>query len=442
MKKLIGCFMIIIIVMACSCKAANNSITIANKFTEAQIKSLGYSVEVNGYNNEFVQTYKDRDGKTHVYLYSAPIENSENKIEKSDNYYKSVGNFNTKLFPTCLSSNAGIQIDGNSQISIYIPGGQEYKGILKQYENVFGQRRQAVTYKDMLRKGTEYRCYPTPFGVNTELVLSDVSAQPTFQVKFCLPNVTPDENSPDYILFRNSRNEVVAILYTPLLVDQEENWSYTNTIKIIDYDRDTATYTVEYSMDSAFIQESGRAFPVIANQSIHLYKAKQPDTSVYKNINKNESHYLSPYMLLGDQSAKGEGWTYIRFEVLDSLRINPDKIISASYTFRNLFDLKTDAKITAHAVTDDWCSINTRWFTRPPYDESPLSSVTVSKRDDYTLDITPLFKDWLKNKDRNEKHTIRNGFLIKSDTQNSNIVLSSGDNGLFSPCLEIVINDE
>lgn len=145
-------------------------------------------------------------------------------------------------------------------------------------------------------------------------------------------------------------------------------------------------------------------------------------------------------MLLGDKTLKGEGWTYIRYETLNNLSIDTDKVVSAKYVFCNLFDLPKEVKIGAYAVSADWCSINTRWFNRPPFDERPLSQVTVNDKGDYSIDITPLFKEMIKNKGvKDSKYSVNNSFLIKCDTPDSNIVFSSGDNGLFSPFLEVVI---
>ena len=183
-------------------------------------------------------------------------------------------------------------------------------------------------------------------------------------------------------------------------------------------------------------------YPVPLNQSIHLYKSKQPDTSAYENTGDIASHYLAPYILLGDETLKGEGWTYVRFETLNSLDIDPEKIVSAKYVFHNLFDLRKETKISAYAVKADWCSINTRWFNRPPFDEKPISEVIVKTSGDYELDVTALLVEMMKNKGKeNATYSIQNSFMIRSDTENSNVIISSGDSGLFSPVLKIVLSE-
>lgn len=44
-------------------------------------------------------------------------------------------------------------------------------------------------------------------------------------------------------------------------------------------------------------------------------------------------------------------------------------------------------------------------------------------------------------KHKDAKPSIQNSFMIRSDTVDSNIIISSGDNGVFSPLLEIVLSE-
>ena len=75
-------------------------------------------------------------------------------------------------------------------------------------------------------------------------------------------------------------------------------------------------YTVEYSVDEKFLNDKNKKFSVILNQSVYLYKSKQPNTSAYENTGDVASHYLSPYILLVDKTLKGGGWTYVRLRCI------------------------------------------------------------------------------------------------------------------------------
>lgn len=46
----------------------------------------------------------------------------------------------------------------------------------------------------------------------------------------------------------------------------------------------------------------------------------------------------------------------------------------------------------------------------------------------------------IKNKGKeNATYSIQNSFMIRSDTEGSSVILSTGDNGVFYPVLEIVL---
>jgi len=418
-------------------------LTIAAPFSDEQMASLGLQENADGYYLENVQAYEREDGNTVIYMYSAPIEQSSNLLIEDKEGYTAEGSYFSKYFPFTLSKATPIQVNNsNNYARVYLQD-REIKGSLENRWNVFGLNRQAIVYKDAFGNGEDYICYPTSFGVNTEITIPKKIKEYKFQIKIQLPNLAPDTTSPDYILFKTAlqKGEVKSLLYTPLIVDKNGNWSYANSVKLVDKDSENNIYTVEYGVDEEFLNDKNTEYPVTLNQSIHLYKPKQPDTSAYENTGDVASHYLSPYILLGDDTLKGEGWTYVRFETLNSLDIDPEKIISAKYVFHNLFGLEKEAKISAYAVTADWCSINTRWFNRPPFDKRPISEVIVDTAGDYELDITALLVEMIKNKEKQSAiYSVRNSFLIKSDTESSNICISSGDNGLFSPFLKIVVS--
>lgn len=447
MKKIISlliCFLNLLIVSGCSNKQSKMFDTLAFPLSEQQKEEKGivdFSYDFYAGNT---RAYLKSDNTTEILLYSAPVEESLNVITESNDKYIAKGDYFEKVFPKKVTDKTPIIIGtGNNYINIYFAS-EKMSTAEKQAKALYDVEREAVVYADVFGKDMDYICYPTSFGVNTEIVIPKRTNENKYQIKIQLPNLAPDTSSPDYIVFKTAleKGEVKSLLYTPLLVDKKGSWSYANSVKLVDKDVENNIYTVEYIVDEKFLNDKNTKYPVVLNQSIHLYKSKQPDTSAYENTGDVASHYLSPYILLGDETLKGEGWTYVRFETLNSLDIDPEKIISAKYVFHNLFDLKKETKISAYAVKADWCSINTRWFNRPPFDEKPISEVIVKTSGDYELDVTALLVEMMKNKGKeNATYSIQNSFMIRSDTADSNVIISSGDNGLFSPVLKIVLSE-
>ena len=445
MKKGSFAILSLLLLLFAGCSAKQPAVrTIAEPIPQGQLQSRELAEKSFDYFGSNVAAFKRTDGKTVVYLYSAPIENTNASIQTEPaSTYTVDGDYFHKELPKILSDDQGVQIGNQYHFLRIFPGmSGPFLGEIRSMANVFGQERQAVVYPDVFGKGQGLACYPTAFGINAEITLPDASAVGPIRLKIQVPDLVPDTSSPDYILFKTPQGSVKSVLYTPLLCDSRGNYSYKNTIRLAGKDSSTGSYTVEYTADEAFLQAGSTKYPVTLNQSFHLYQPKQPDTSAYEKTGDEAGHYLSPYMLLGDQTIKGEGWTFIRFETLNTLKIDPERVESVKYVFRNLFDLEKDTKVGAYAVTADWCSINTRWYNRPPYDEKPVAETIVRDRGDYELDITPLMKEILKNKgEDNAKYSVQNSFMIRSDTKDSNMILASGDNGLFSPLLEIVLSE-
>ncbi len=443
MRKMIAILLVLTFVLSGCTQSPPSCITVAQPLdTEAQ-ESLQFVGRDFTFAGENILAYTQSDHNTAVYIYSAPVEKSLNTLQTIDHDLIAYGDYFLKTFSMSMSMETPITIsDGDNYARLWLPE-TTCAGTLTQRKNIFGQDSQAVCYANAFGEGVDLYCHPTSFGVNMEITLPKPGDTNTFQVMLQLPDLVPDTTSPDYILFKTAleKGVVRSIQYTPLLCDSKGHWSFANSVKLIEKNSETNTYTVEFTVDESFLSDPGTKYPVTLNQSLHLYKSKQPDTSAYENTGDTASHYLSPYMFLGDSTVKGEGWTYIRYETLNTLELDPDKIVSAKYVFRNLFDLDKAATVAAYAVTTDWCSINTRWFNRPPFDKRPISEVVVERAGDYKIDITPLLKEILKNKTQQDAvYTVQNSFFIRCDTANSNLLLASGDNGLFSPCLEIVVS--
>jgi hypothetical protein len=391
--------------------------------------------------NENTLSYLDSNGNTLLFIYAAPVESSGNQIVDTGEKYISYGDYFTKTFPYKLSSNSPIIIQTtDNYIKVFPDDDNEYIGTLSIQTNVFGLQTQAIVYSDVFGKGINYICYPTAFGINTEIVTNGTfDTSNILKLKISMPECVPDITSPDYIAFKSQDKQakVNALVYTPLVATSDGSFIYNNSATISEKDSLQNTYTIEYAVNS---QNSNDV--CVLNQSIHLYKAKQPDSPIYSDTKPECGHYLSPYLLLGNSTIKGDSLSLIRFEVLESLNIDPNQIISAKYIFRNLHDIRGGAKISAYAVTDTWCSINTRWNSLPRFDATPVATTYIEKAGEYSLDISALIIEMLKSQGTHPLYSFEKGFLISSNYANGNIFLASGDMGIYSPVLVLTIKND
>ena len=424
----------------CSQEPPTPVLTNAIPFTDEILSRLAYTPQSTpAYMGENLLSYTDAENNTVIYMYSSPVENSHNFLSETKAGYTANGAYFTKFFPSKLSNDNPITVQSLNSFANIKPFNEDsFNGKLTTKTNIFNQELQCVVYENFFNKGIDYVCYPTAFGVNTEIIVNKHDDKSnSFRIKLELPDAVPDITSPDYIVFKNSKNqsEIVAIVYTPLVKTSENEFFFDNKVELIEKDSNTNTYTVEYT-----ISDSVKSAKYVLNQSVYLYKSKQPDTTLYSDTKDECGHYLSPYMILGKNTFKGDSLSLIRFDDIEKLNISPEQVVSVKYVFRTLNIPDDKVAVSAHAVTKEWCSINTRWKTKPLYDEVPLDVTYVTESGDYMLDITPLFIEMLSNTKSNAIYKFEKGFALTADLNNGELYIASGDMGLFSPVLIITLN--
>lgn len=384
--------------------------------------------------DEYTQIYRDKKGLTHYFIYSAPLENENCDLQVFENEYIYKGKFVQTKFPKRFSNENGIDIITESKkYSIFPYEDNTYTVESKMQNNIFGLNKKCVIYKNVFGNNTEMHCYYTPFGVNFEIILNEKPKTNKLFLKINMPDLIPEINSPDYIAMNTLYNKTKLIIYSSLAVSNG-NWNYQNSVKLVKKENDT--YTLEYSLNEN-LYKSDNSYPIKVNQSILRYTDKQPDTAVYEKADENSKFYLSPYIVMDNK--KGDNNTYIRFENLRDLDIDYNNIISAKYVFRNLFNLNCSAKIGAYLVKKKWCSINSIWNNKAPVDNNAFDILTFKKAGDYEINIKKYLKSALKRTNaKGENDYLKRGFMLKLNSQGERALIATGDNGLFSPYLEIV----
>lgn len=370
------------------------------------------------------------------YIFSAPLAKQKARVKRKAKSCFFESSPAAARLPVCFSRESNISFGAGEFAAHILPENGPNRGKVVWHTNIFGQKRKSVFYKNFFGPGAHYVCTPVPFGINTEIILEKKPEKQNFNICLALPGLAPDVESPDYILFRTENTwEAKMVLYAPFAADAANNRCCKNTAELIKKDSDSGVFTARYNICKDFLHNAH--YPVRLNQSVYRYVPKQPDTAAYSEAGEEARHYLSPYLLLGKATDKGEGWAYIRYETLQGLDILAEDIVSAKYVFRNLTDLAKPATVGAYAVNSPWCSLNTRWFNRPENDDKPVALTAVQKKGDYALDITPLLKEVMRNKGKeNARYTVRNGFMLKTAGAQS-LLLASADNGLFTPYLQL-----
>lgn len=429
-----------------SCARTQNSVFLTKDGLVSNIKHIQVTKK---FYHENVIGFEKNDQTNLLYMFSSPIYIKNDKdydiysnaltpvtnVGKGYTFTNKLNDVKTYL-PDTISAENGIRLEINHTKMDIFPLSEKSENAQKTtYTNIYGKNVEHILYKNAFGKN---KCHILldDFGVNTELVIND-SEPIILRYIVAIENVKLDTTCPDYVLFRSVKNnEVKGVIYKPVIVEKGESVLSGVTTEKCAMDIIVAgkgLYQVSVKLDKKYM--SNVKLPLKINQSFHLYKSKQPDSAIYSN--SNAGYYLNDKVILGNDALKGEGELLVRFEALDLLSIDPQNIISAEYTISEISGTSGEATIALYPVLSEWCSLNTRWNTKPAYAKEFVKKTVVSKSGDYSFDITEPLKKWLENRGKEVDYIIRHGFVLVNETPGSPKLFATGDNGIFTSCLKI-----
>ena len=446
-KKLFALFgvYVVTVLILTSCTNSRHNTVYLNKgepyltVLQQQNKKL-----VNQFYNENALLSHNADGTYDLTMFSSPVYIEEartrniidNTIELMDNSpfkYTNHRNDVKTCLPEQLSENQGILLSYKTKkLTIYPQTAESKKAKKDNHTDLYGQKSERLRYAHTFDQN-DYTVLINDFGVNTEIeIQKNVSA---LEYVLEIENVTADTSCPDYILFRHVKDkEAVAVIYKPVVKRKDESLAESlvkNTCEMYIVDEGQNRYRLTIALPKS---KEKQAYPLILNQSFHMYKSKQPDSAVYSL--SNAGYYLNDKVVLG-QSEKGNSELNIRFEALDLVSIPPENILSATYTISEISGGTEPATIQMRPILSEWCSINTRWRNRPDKTLDYSQTVEVTQSGDYIFDVTEPLRLWMLNKGQETAYIIRHGFNLVNLTPQTPKVFATADNGTFTTCLTI-----
>lgn len=444
-----GMALLLTSIMLLSCSSCSNTEAIAYLNKTMFLSSGEHDSVIQKFYHENAVCLTNMDSTRTMYLYSSPIY-YQDSVQAQHTFIKNTlvqdrengGTFTNpsndiqSQFPSTWSVEAPILIKKSySKMAVYPITGMSRPCQKKTFTNVYGLDEEGLLYKQAFGNNDVYIA-PDDFGINMEIVLQ---GEATSSIAFCIEmeNVEADTTCPDYVLFRDVKEqEVKGVLYKPLvmekggnLIDSLSNDAYTFHIT----KTESNVFTIKIDLQKTFLEKA--TYPIKINGSLHMYKSKQPDSAIYSN--SAQGYYLNDKVLLGNSPDKGEGQLLVRFEALDLIDLQAEEIISAEYMLSEISKGESTASIAMYPVLSEWCSLNTRWASKPVYDTQNAYRVSVTKSGDYSFDITEPLKKWIENRGKETEYIIRHGFVLVNETPENPKLFATGDNGMFTSCLKI-----
>ncbi len=432
--------------------------------SDTQLEKEGHSKSSLQIKNEFSLSMDNIDGSQTLYLFTAPIAyiDTENNLTLIDNgfipvtdqnlisqgyIYKNSKNSFDLLYPDLLSKDRGILLKSSTaSIEITPDAENPIRGKKSENKDAYHYNNDVIQYNNAFGAGTSFDCINTVLGIQGGIVLQKYNGQNCFRFIIKAPGLIPDHSNHLYSLLKNPKLDAIeAAFYLPFVRDSyngkqdEDNshFSYNNQMSLETIDQQKGVYSLTLIIDKEFLADKHTKYPITINPSFNIYKKKQPDSSVYSNLNY-ANQYLSNFSGTGNCPYYGNGRTYARFEYLQNYTLLPDNIESAYYHTFEFTGFSSKAEIGIYNVLKSWCSLGLTWENKSEYGDKvcDLNSIGQNNCD---FDITSLVKKWMiYNRDPKNGLDPMKGFLIKDVNENNTWrMFSTADNGYQIPYLEI-----
>lgn len=408
--------------------------------------------KINDFDSPYTLCCKNSDGTYTAYIFSSPvsyqvadgqyqyidssiIKNPDADMLKKGYQYRNKDNNIKTYFPQSSSNN--IVIKNNDTTLSYSQNTKDASisnAKLEKSENMYGDIMQSVVYGSSVDP-VQLKNFMTKTGVDSEVVLNRYPGTNQFQYRVTIPGYATQNDQSGYIRFTRGSNTGAVISCGMAKDSCVKNKSGLGDH--ISLDNDIAlkccnmpdTYIVTITLNNDFLKNKSTRYPVKFDALFDLYTNKLADNTVYSETPAINA-YFSPFSVIGNSEAYGDGEAFIRFRFNYFYKIKPDSIISSSYHIRELSGNQSALRLTLNQINSQWWCYQLNWDNRNTVSEKYSEANGNFGFKDVALDITKYTRDcyndtsWMK-----ESY----GLALKADSQNKFLIFGSSDNTEYAP---------
>lgn len=240
------------------------------------------------------------------------------------------------------------------------------------------------------------------------IILNNANASNTFSFLFTLDGVTL--NSMDkYAEFVDENGATLFALDSLFAVDADGAFTEALTYSFVPV-KGTNTVMVTVTLDSDYLSDADRVFPVIIDPTVMISSSETADACVC-SYTETTNYQTASQLRTGFDTDYGIRRSYIKFNI-------PSSIPAGSITNANLHIEKLSGAsplVKAYRCIGSWSSASITWKNKPSYtttNESTLSAVYSSGSAWYTMDVSSIVQSWVNGTYSNY------GFVLKDLNEN------------------------
>ena len=167
--------------------------------------------------------------------------------------------------------------------------------------------------------------------------------------------------------------------------------AYTDDVKVT-YISNGAAPKLRVTVDSAFLTDESREYPIVIDPSVMVTGANNIADSFVRQGSPSTNYKYDEKLFTGNSASNGLQRAYIKFTLPGN--ISATSVTSAKVRIKRYGGSPTGIK--AYRVTSGWSSGGITWNNKPGYSSSYVSNTAYNDGGEwYAMDVSSTVRNWL-----------------------------------------------
>ena len=193
------------------------------------------------------------------------------------------------------------------------------------------------------------------------------------------------------VYFADSEDETNKVFVVNELFALDAAGAYTDDVRV-SYISNGAAPKLRVTVDSAFLTDESREYPIVVDPSVMVTGANNIADSFVRQGSPSTNYKYDEKLFTGNSASNGLQRAYIKFTLPGN--IPATSVTSAKVRIKRYGGSPTGIK--AYRVTSGWSSGGITWNNKPGYSSSYVSNTAYNDGGEwYAMDVSSTIRSWL-----------------------------------------------
>ncbi len=227
-------------------------------------------------------------------------------------------------------------------------------------------------------------------GFKEFIIIKDETGSNEFYFDIAFDGVEAFEHEGQ-VYFADSEDETNKVFVVNELFALDAAGAYTDDVKV-SYISNGAAPKLRVTVDSAFLTDESREYPIVIDPSVMVTGANNIADSFVRQGSPSTNYKYDEKLFTGNSASNGLQRAYIKFTLPGN--IPATSVTSAKVRIKRYGGSPTGIK--AYRVTSGWSSGGITWNNKPGYSSSYVSNTAYNDGGEwYAMDVSSTVRNWL-----------------------------------------------